>query len=128
MDDPIVEVVNSYSEVETEVQEPVIVEDTVEPVYTEPALVVSYTESVIEIEGRVAEVDALCREFLLVGSIHDNEDVDAFISSLNVSGINTSDSNVKNFVRNRLVELNDIANAEKEAINCSLILERERSA
>ena len=128
LDDPIVEVVDSYSEVETEVQEPVIVEATVEPVYTEPAPVVSYTESVIEIEGRVAEVDALCREFLLVGSIHDNEDVDAFISSLNGHGINTSDSNVKNFVRNRLVELNDIANAEKEAINSLPNSWREREA
>ena len=45
----------------------------VEPTPTPP--VVELTASVIEIEGRSAEIDALCRDFLLVGSVNDDEDV-----------------------------------------------------
>ena len=42
---------------------------------TPVAPVVELTASVIEIEGRTAEIDALCRDFLLVGSVNDTEDV-----------------------------------------------------
>ncbi len=90
--------------------------------------IIEVTESVMEIEGRVAEIDALCREFLLVGSVHDNEDVSAFISSLSDHGISVNDANVNNFVRSRLMELNQIAIAEKESINSLPNSWREREA
>ena len=38
----------------------------------------------MEIKGRIAEIDALCRDFLLVGTIDDSEDVNAFMSSLTI--------------------------------------------
>ncbi len=90
--------------------------------------IVEVTESIMEVEARVAEIDALCREFLLVGSVHDSEDVDAFVSSLREHGIAVHDSNVVIFVKNRLHELSNIAIAEKEAINSLPNSWREREA
>jgi len=126
LDEPTVQVIDTpaveYEPEELLAPEPVYVETMT----TEP--IIEYNESVMEIEARVAEVDAQCREFLLVGSIHDREDVEAFISSLANHGINVKDQNVSNFVRERLSELNLVAIAEKEAINSLPNSWREREA
>jgi len=126
LDEPTVQVIDTpaveYEQEELLAPEPVYVE----AMTTEP--IIEYNESVMEIEARVAEVDAQCREFLLVGSIHDREDVEAFISSLANHGINVKDQNVSNFVRERLSELNLVAIAEKEAINSLPNSWREREA
>ncbi len=127
LDEPIVEVIQTPPVIEYEPEKV----DIPEQVYVEtinPEPVMEYTESVMEIEARIAEVDALCREFLLVGSVHDIEDVEAFISSLSNHGINVEDPNVSNFVRGRLSELNLVAIAEKEAINSLPNSWREREA
>ena len=126
LDEPTVQVIDTPA-VEYEPEELLDPEPAyVETMTTEP--IIEYNESVMEIEARVAEVDAQCREFLLVGSIHDREDVEAFISSLANHGINVKDQNVSNFVRERLSELNLVAIAEKEAINSLPNSWREREA
>ena len=126
LDEPTVQVIDTPA-VEYEPEELLAPEPAyVETMTTEP--IIEYNESVMEIEARVAEVDAQCREFLLVGSIHDREDVEAFISSLANHGINVKDQNVSNFVRGRLSELNLVAIAEKEAINSLPNSWREREA
>ena len=126
-DEPTVEIVDLPPiEVKQQINQDVPVLE-IKPVESVPDII-EVTESVIEVEGRVAEIDALCREFLLVGSVHDDEDVSAFISSLSNHGISVNDSNVNNFVRSRLNELNQIAIAEKESINSLPNSWREREA
>jgi len=98
----------------------------VEP--TPVAPVVELTASVIEIEGRTAEIDALCRDFLLVGSVNDTEDVDAFISSLSGHGFALDDPNAADFVRARLYSLDAMAKAEKDAMHSMPNSWREREA
>ena len=98
----------------------------VEPLPIAP--VVELTESVIEIEGRTAEIDALCRDYLLVGSISDSEDVTAFISSLSAHGLPINDSNAADYVKARLISLDAVARAEKEAIHSMPNSWREREA
>ena len=98
----------------------------VEPTPTPP--VVELTASVIEIEGRSAEIDALCRDFLLVGSVNDDEDVNAFVSSLSEHGFALSDTNAVDYVRSRLFALDEMAKAEKNAMHSMPNSWREREA
>ncbi len=90
--------------------------------------VVELTESVIVIEGRIAEIDALCRDYLLVGSINDTDDVNAFISSLSEHGLPVNDENAADFVKARLYSLDSIAKAEKDAMHTLPNSWREREA
>ena len=90
--------------------------------------VVEITESVIEIEGRTAEIDALCRDYLLVGLITDSEDVEAFISSLSAHGLPVNDSNAADYVKARLYSLDSMAKAEKDALHTMPNSWREREA
>jgi hypothetical protein len=90
--------------------------------------VVEITESVIEIEGRTAEIDALCRDYLLVGLITDSEDVEAFISSLSAHGLPVDDSNAADYVKARLYSLDAMAKAEKDALHTMPNSWREREA
>ncbi|MGY8744994.1 MAG: hypothetical protein ACKVG2_00385 [Candidatus Poseidoniales archaeon] len=90
--------------------------------------VVEITESVIEIEGRTAEIDALCRDYLLVGLITDSEDVEAFISSLSAHGLPVNDSNAADYVKARLYSLDAMAKAEKDAMHTMPNSWREREA
>jgi len=95
---------------------------------TPVAPVVELTASVIEIEGRTAEIDALCRDFLLVGSVNDTEDVNAFITSLSEHGFALDDPNAADFVRARLYSLDAMAKAEKDAMHSMPNSWREREA
>ena len=99
---------------------------TVEPTPTPP--VVELTASVIEIEGRSAEIDALCRDFLLVGSVNDDEDVNAFVSSLSEHGFALGDTNAVDYVKSRLFALDEMAKAEKNAMHSMPNSWREREA
>ena len=84
--------------------------------------------SVFELEDRIAEIDSLCRDFLLVGTIDDEEDVRAFISSLSEYGLTVVDQNSVNFVKTRLMTLDAMAKAEKDAIHSMPNSWREREA
>ena len=86
------------------------------------------TTSVMEIKGRIAEIDALCRDFLLVGKVEDSEDVNAFISSLTTYGFEIDGADVIDFVKGRLLYLNDMANQERDALQSMPNSWREREA
>ena len=84
--------------------------------------------SVFELEDRIAEIDSLCRDFLLVGTVDDEEDVRAFVSSLSEYGLTVVDQNSVNFVKTRLMTLDAMAKAEKDAIHSMPNSWREREA
>lgn len=84
--------------------------------------------SVFELEDRIAEIDSLCRDFLLVGTVDDEEDVRAFISSLSEYGLAAVDQDSVNFVKTRLMTLDAMAKAEKDAIHSMPNSWREREA
>ena len=52
------------------------------------------TTTIMEIEDRIAEIDAMCRDFLMIGTVDDQDDVNAFISSLGEYGFAVNDSRV----------------------------------
>ena len=92
---------------------------------TEPPKV---TTSIMEIKGRIAEIDALCRDFLLVGTVEDSEDVASFLSSLSSYGFEIDEQNAIDFVKGRLVYLSDIANQERDAMHSMPNSWREKDA
>ncbi len=118
-----VEEVSEVNEVEVIDISPKVSEE-IHPV----APVVELTASVIEIESRTAEIDSLCRDYLMVGSINDSDDVDAFISSLSNHGLPIADQNAADFVRARLYSLDATSKAEKDAMHSMPNSWREREA
>ena len=99
----------------------------IEPVISQPKQF-ELTDSIIEMESRTAEIDALCRDFLLIGSIEDLDDVNAFVLSLTKHGFNIADSNSANYVKGRLQKLHEISEVEKDAIHSMPNSWREREA
>ena len=86
------------------------------------------TTSIMEIKGRIAEIDALCRDFLVVGKIDDREDVDAFLASLTNYGFEIDGQDVVDFVNGRLLYLDEMAKQERDAIHTMPNSWREREA
>ena len=86
------------------------------------------TTSIMEIKGRIAEIDALCRDFLVVGKIDDREDVDAFLASLTNYGFEIDGQDVVDFVKGRLQYLDEMAKQERDAIHSMPNSWREREA
>jgi hypothetical protein len=78
---------------------------------------IELTTGVLDIENRVAEVDSMCREFLVFGDITDSNDVEAFIDGLSQSGLMVDDSNVRTFISNRLNYLQRQSQEEIDAIH-----------
>ncbi|RZD40139.1 MAG: hypothetical protein CXT71_01910 [Methanobacteriota archaeon] len=78
---------------------------------------IELTTGVLDIENRVAEVDSMCREFLVFGDITDPNDVEAFIDGLSQSGLMVDDSNVRTFISNRLNYLQRQSQEEIDAIH-----------
>jgi len=129
---PVVQIpLPEISESEDDGQDEVEIIDIAPQTLVDPtpvAPVVELTTSVIEIEGRSAEIDALCRDFLLVGSISDSEDVNAFISSLSEHGFALNESNAVDYVKSRLYALDEMSKAEKDAMHSMPNSWREREA
>ena len=86
------------------------------------------TTSIMEIKGRIAEIDALCRDFLVVGKIDDREDVEAFLASLTNYGFEIDGQDVVDFVNGRLLYLDEMAKQERDAIHTMPNSWREREA
>ena len=82
----------------------------------------------MEIKGRIAEIGALCRDFLVVGKIDDREDVDAFLASLTNYGFEIDGQDVVDFVNGRLLYLDEMAKQERDAIHTMPNSWREREA
>jgi hypothetical protein len=97
------------------------------PLEPEPANI-EITTALVEIENRAAEVDALCRDFLIVGNISDYEDVEAFVQSFADYGFIISDNSVKSFIRQRLNNLDSQSKEEMNAMHSTPNSWREREA
>ncbi len=117
--EPVIEIIDEPSEVATAV-------DFSEP--EQEVTTIKTTANVMEIEGRTAEIDALCRDFLIVGSVEDSDDVNAFVASLESYGFELNDPNSVNFVKSRLVYLDSMAKEEKDAMHSMPNSWREREA
>ena len=89
---------------------------------------IEITTALVEIENRVAEVNALCRDFLVVGNISDNEDIEAFIQSFADYGFTVSDNSVQSFIRQRLNNLDNQSKEEMNAMHSTPNSWREREA
>ena len=86
------------------------------------------TTTIMEIEDRIAEIDAMCRDFLVIGTVDDQDDVNAFISSLGEYGFAVNDSRVTQFIQSRLISLDEMAKQEKHAMHSMPNSWREREA
>ena len=112
--------------VEQETNEVEIIEHT--PVeYIEEAPT-ELTEALMEIENRVAEVDSLCRDFLVVGDVSDSDDVSSFVGSLVEHGLPVVDAPSRSFVRQRLMNLDRLAKEERDAMHAGPGSWREKEA
>ncbi|MCS5525917.1 MAG: hypothetical protein NZ737_02415 [Candidatus Poseidoniaceae archaeon] len=86
------------------------------------------TEALMEIENRVAEVDSLCRDFLVVGDVSDSDDVSSFVGSLVEHGLPVIDAPSRSFVRQRLMNLDRLAKEERDAMHAGPGTWREKEA
>ena len=77
-----------------------------EPMPEEPtALTLDERADLDDLERRTAEVEASCRHYLSIGSIHDNADVDAFLDHLVQQGFDTTKQHIRQAI---LVQLHDV--------------------
>jgi len=112
--------------VEQETNEVEIIEHT--PVEFVEEAPTELTEALMEIENRVAEVDSLCRDFLVVGDVSDSDDVSAFVGSLVEHGLPVVDAPSRSFVRQRLMNLDRLAKEERDAMHAGPGSWREKEA
>jgi hypothetical protein len=85
-------------------------------------------QAVIELEARMAEIDASLREFLLIGNAHDGEDVDSFLDSLGSKGIQVSLTSVRNRIVDRMSEIISQVAEERSTLTAGPGSWREREA
>jgi hypothetical protein len=113
-----------YVEEETEspsmIQTPDIVTPQVNSLEVEAGL--------IEINSRMAEIEASGRDFLMVSSSSDEEDLEAFISKLSDYGFQVEEPAIRNVIRNKIMELDFQTQNEKQLINSMPNSWREREA
>lgn len=64
---------------------------------------------------RDAEVEAACRQFLSIGHVSDEDDVEAFLDHLQQLGLDTTQDHVRQAVRVRLHEVDRRRRSEEEA-------------
>ena len=112
--------------VEQDTNEVEIIEHT--PVEFVDEVPLELTEALMEIENRVAEVDSLCRDFLVVGDVSDSDDVSSFVGSLVEHGLPVVDAPSRSFVRQRLMNLDRLAKEERDAMHAGPGTWREKEA
>ena len=84
--------------------------------------------ALIEVDSRIAEIDAAARDFLTVSSASNQNDLEAFINSLANHGIPIDISAVRTHIINRVMELEFKTQNEKDAVNSMPNSWREREA
>ncbi|MDG1551696.1 MAG: hypothetical protein P8Q95_08230 [Candidatus Poseidoniaceae archaeon] len=82
----------------------------------------------IEINSRMAEIEAAGRDFLMVSSSSDEEDMEAFISKFSDYGFQVDEPAIRNVIRNKMMELDFQTQNEKQLINSMPNSWREREA
>lgn len=126
------EVIEEVVVVQTETQsDEVEIIQLPEPLPAEVApdlLDIEITPAFVENENRAAEIDALCRDFLLVGEVTDLEDVEAFVTSFADHGFEINDDSARAFIHHRLKILDMQAKEEMNAMHSTPNSWREREA
>ena len=84
--------------------------------------------SLIELNSRIAEIEAAGRDFLMVSKSSDEEDLEAFISKFSDYGFMVEEPVVRNVIRNKIMELEFQTQNEKDSINSMPNSWREREA
>lgn len=84
--------------------------------------------SLIELNSRMAEIEAAGRDYLIVSSSSDENDLEAFISGFSDYGFSIEQAAVRNSIRNKIMELEFQIQNEKDAVNSMPNSWREREA
>ena len=84
--------------------------------------------ALIELDNRSAELDSAIRDFLVIGKIDDEDDLDAFLTKLGAQGFAVEFVSVKNKIITKLKELNKRMLDEKESLVSGPSTWREREA
>ena len=84
--------------------------------------------ALIELKSRMAEIEASGRDFLMVSSSSDEEDLEAFISKFSDYGFSVDEPVIRNAIRNKIMELDFQTQNEKDSINSMPNSWREREA
>ena len=121
------EALRSKQKIEQETESPSMIQTPVEsPTHQVNSLEVE--AALIEINSRMAEIEASGRDFLMVSSSSDEEDLEAFISKFSDYGFQVEQPAIRNVIRNKIMELDFQTQNEKQLINSMPNSWREREA
>ena len=84
--------------------------------------------ALIELNSRIAEVEAAGRDFLMVSTSSDEEDLEAFIANFADYGFAVDEPAIRNVIRTKIMELEFQTQNEKDSINSMPNSWREREA
>lgn len=84
--------------------------------------------ALMEINSRNAEIEAAGRDFLMISSTSDSEDLEVFISSLSNHGFACDIAAVRDSIRNTIMELDFRSQNEKNALHSTPTSWTEREA
>ena len=120
------EVLRSKQNIEKETESPSMIQTPTEDSTQVNSLEVE--AALIEVKSRMAEIEASGRDFLMVSSSSDEEDLEAFISKFSDFGFQVDEPAIRNVIRNRIMELDFQTQNEKDSINSMPNSWREREA
>ena len=120
------EVLRSKQNIEKETESPSMIQTPTEDSTQVNSLEVE--AALIEVKSRMAENEASGRDFLMVSSSSDEEDLEAFISKFSDFGFQVDEPAIRNVIRNRIMELDFQTQNEKDSINSMPNSWREREA
>ena len=120
------EVLRSNQYIEQQVESPSMIQTPIETITEVNSLEVE--AALIEVKSRMAEVEASGRDFLMVSSSSDEDDLEAFISKFSDFGFQVDEPVIRNVIRNRIMELDFQTQNERDSINSMPNSWREREA
>ena len=120
------EVLRAKQNIEKETESPSMIQTPVEDSTQVNSLEVE--AALIEVKSRMAEIEASGRDFLMVSSSSEEEDLEAFISKFSDFGFQVDEPAIRNVIRNRIMELDFQTQNEKDSINSMPNSWREREA
>ncbi len=120
------EVLRAKQNIEEEIESPSMIQTPVEDSTQVNSLEVE--AALIEVKSRMAEIEASGRDFLMVSSSSEEEDLEAFISKFSDFGFQVDEPAIRNVIRNRIMELDFQTQNEKDSINSMPNSWREREA
>ncbi|RJU80990.1 MAG: hypothetical protein DWB99_07700 [Candidatus Poseidoniales archaeon] len=120
------EVLRSKQNIEQQTESPSMIQTPLETTKEVNSLEVE--AALIEVKSRMAEIEASGRDFLMVSSSSDEDDLEAFISKFSDFGFQVDEPAIRNVIRNRIMELDFQTQNERDSINSMPNSWREREA